>query len=43
MMCFSDIFFKNVCVYGPPPMMEAIQKQLSTIGIYKKVIIVEEI
>jgi len=34
---------KNVYVCGPPPMMDAIQKQLSNIGIDKKAITVEKI
>jgi ferredoxin-NADP reductase len=38
-----DSSCKNVYVCGPPPMMEAIEKQLSRIGVDKKVIVVEEI
>lgn len=38
-----DSSCKNVYVCGPPPMMEAITKQLSTIGVDEKVIVVEEI
>ena len=34
---------KNVYVCGPPPMMDAIEKQLANIGIDKKVITTEEI
>jgi len=34
---------KNVYVCGPPPMMDAIQKQLSNLGIDKKAITVEKI
>lgn len=36
-------FDKHFYVCGPPPMMEAIQKQLSNMGIDKKAITVEEI
>lgn len=36
-------FDKHFYVCGPPPMMEAIQKQLSNLGIDKKAITVEEI
>jgi ferredoxin-NADP reductase len=38
-----DSSCKNVYVCGPPPMMEAVEKQLLSIGIDKKVIVVEEI
>lgn len=34
---------KNVYVCGPPPMMDAIEKQLANIGVDKKVITTEEI
>ena len=34
---------KNVYVCGPPPMMDAIEKQLENLGIDKKVITTEEI
>ena len=34
---------KNVYLCGPPPMMDAIQKQLSNLGIDKKIITVEKI
>lgn len=33
---------KNVYLCGPPPMMDAIQKQLSNLGIDKKTITVEK-
>ena len=38
-----DSSCKNVYVCGPPPMMEAIEKQLANIGVDKKVITTEEI
>lgn len=34
---------KNVYVCGPPPMMEAVTKQLSAVGVDENVIVVEEI
>lgn len=36
-----DSSCKNVYVCGPPPMMEAVTKQLSKIGVDEKVIVVE--
>jgi ferredoxin-NADP reductase len=38
-----DSSCKNVYVCGPPPMMEAVEKQLLATGVDKRVIVVEEI
>jgi len=38
-----DSSCKNVYVCGPPPMMEAVTKQLSAVGVDENVIVVEEI
>jgi len=40
---YIDVTIKNVYVCGPPPMMDAIEKQLSNLEIDKKQIVKEEI